>query len=197
MMSLAHKYEEFGNSVGFVTDETDQIGHDIESEKLQSFEEGYQAGWEDSDKAKSEFEKKFSLEVAKNLQGVSFGYHEARSALMQGLKPLFDGILSKLLPEIAKASIGPHIVEQLSGIARDSSDQLIEIVVSAQEIESLQNALKDQIPEPFILIAEPDLNEGQAYLRLGTREREIDLGQMIEKICSSTNILFEQEQADE
>jgi flagellar biosynthesis/type III secretory pathway protein FliH len=195
-MSLAHKYEEFGESNGLLLDELNQDGRDIESEKLQSFEDGYQAGWEDSVKAQSEFEKKFSSELAKNLQDASFGYHEARSTLTQGLKPLFEGILSKLLPEITRTSIGPYIVEQLSGMVRDNSDQIIEIVVSPQEIESLQSVLQEQISEPFVLVALPDLREGQAYVRLGSHEREIDFGKMIQEIRKSANNLFEREQVD-
>ncbi len=47
-----------------------------------------------------------------------------------------------------------------------------------------------------MLVALPDLMEGQAYLRLGSHEREIDFEKMIQEIRNSANSLFEQEQVD-
>ena len=196
MISLGHKYEDFGSLTEFPDAEAHQNASNYNSEKLQSFEDGYQAGWEDSTKAQNEFEKKMSSNLSQNLQDISFGFHEARNTLTQGMKPLFEEILNKLLPEISKSSIGSHILEQLGGMVRENSDQAIEIIVSPSEIEALQSLLQDQISDPFVLLAQPDLNEGQVYIRLGSHEREINLKEMVQRIRSSTHNIFEQEQAN-
>jgi hypothetical protein len=196
MISLSHKYEEFGDTAGFPNSTASLDGRDIESEKLQSFEEGYQAGWEDSDHAKGDSERKISADLARNLQGVSFGYHEARTALTKALRPLFTEIFDKLLPGVTRSSIGPHIVEQLSYLARDNSDQPIEIIVSRQDLKPLQILLEDQILDPFVLRGQSDLGAGQVYLRLGSQEREIDFEQAIQEIRKSIDNLFEQEPGD-
>lgn len=196
MTSHAHKYEDFGDQSTFLDDKVSQDGRDVDGEKLQSFDDGYQAGWEDSAKAQSNSIKKISSDFVKNLQDVSFSYHEARSALTQALRPLFQEISNKLLPEIARSSIGAHIVEQLSYMARNKSDQAIEVVVSPTDFEPINRWLGEQISDPFILIAQSDLGEGQVYLRLGSQEREINFGQLIQEIRNSTHSLFETEQVD-
>ena len=117
MISLSHKYEEFGDTAGFLDGTANLDGREIESEKLQSFEEGYQAGWEDSDQAKGDSEKTAAADVVKNLQDVSFGYHEARSALTQALRPLFTeifhsfaGRLGTRAKIIGRSNFGPICV---------------------------------------------------------------------------------------
>ena len=45
-----------------------------------------------------------------------------------------------------------------------------------------------------MLVVLPDLREGQAYVRLGSHEREIDFEKMIQEIRNSANNLFEREQ---
>ena len=196
MISLSYKYEEFGDASGFLDGTANLDGREIESEKLQSFEEGYQAGWEDSDQANGDSENKVSADLVKNLQDVSFGYYEARFALTQALCPLFTEICDKLLPGMTKSAIGPHIVEQLSCIARDNSNQSIEIIVSLEDFEPVQRLLEDQILDPFVLRAQSDLGAGQVYLRLGGQEREIDFEQAIKEIRKSIDNLFEQEPVD-
>lgn len=195
-MSLAHRYQEFGSSLTYSSHDLNPGAFDIDGEKLKSFEDGYQAGWEDSLRAKNETHEGITSDLAKNLQDVSFGYHEARSTLTQSLRPLFEEIMNKLLPETVRTSIGLHIVEQLTNMVRDQSDQLIEIVVSPFNFETLKNLLEEQVSDPFVLLVQPDLAEGQVYIRLGTQEREIDFEKVIQEIRNSTNNLFEEEPVD-
>lgn len=196
-MSLAHRYQEFGGNIGTSIGEINLDGQDLEDEKLKSFEEGFQAGWEDSLKAQVETKQKVSADFAKNLQEISFGYHESRHGLLKSLKPLFEDIFQKLVPVTAYANIGAQVVDQLNQMVRDHSDQLIEIVVSQKNYASLQNLMEQQIPDPFVVLSQPDLAEGQVYIRIGTLEREINLDNVIEQIQRCADNLFEQEIIDD
>lgn len=196
-MSLAHRYQEFGSGLGLAVGEIDLDGRDLEDEKLKSFEEGFQAGWEDSLKAQIETKQKVSSDFAKNLQEISFGYHEARHGLLKSLRPLFEEIFKKLMPATAYANIGTQVVDQLNDMVRDQSDQLIEIVVSPINQESIQGLMEQKIPEPFVVLSQTDLAEGQVYIRIGSLEREINMDHVIEQIQQCADNLFEQESVDD
>ena len=192
-MSIAHIYQEFGGDKLVFGTVISQENRDIDAEKLQAFEDGYQAGWKDSNSSALESREAISASIAKNLQEMSFGYHEARRKLLDSISPLFEIIFSKLLPEVSRATIGPIIVEDVTKLVRDQLDQRIEICVSKIDFEAVNSFLEEQIREPFTLSTETTLAEGQVFLRLGGQEREINFAKLISKIQNRTFSLFELE----
>lgn len=189
-MSIAHLYQDFGPK---------NLGRDanislndveIENQKLDSFEKGYQAGWDDAVNAQVATKTRISSDLAKNLQEVSFSYHEARSTLTKSLEPLFSDVVATLLPEVARHSLGPHLVAQLTDMVRVQTDQVIEITVSPVNLETIETLIENELESPFVMVPDPNLSEGQVFLRIGVEEREIDLDHVIETVGAAFNNFF-------
>ncbi|MEP2095997.1 MAG: ABC transporter ATP-binding protein [Paracoccaceae bacterium] len=163
---------------------------EIENQKLDSFEKGYQAGWDDAVNAQVATKTRISSDLAKNLQEVSFSYHEARSTLTKSLEPLFSDVVATLLPEVARHSLGPHLVAQLTDMVRVQTDQVIEITVSPVNLETIETLIENELESPFVMVPDPNLSEGQVFLRIGVEEREIDLDHVIETVGAAFNNFF-------
>ncbi|WP_390911628.1 hypothetical protein [Pseudosulfitobacter sp. SM2401] len=196
MMSLSHRYQEFGSKTVGVDAKPDLDMSEIEDEKLACFEAGFQAGWDDAVKAQCDSNTHISSDLAKNLQDTSFSYHEARSALIKSLRPLFSDITDTLLPAIARESLGAHVVEQLTDMSREALDQVIEVTIAPQNVEPIEQLLNNALPEPFVLISDQNLGEGQVFLRIGSNEREIDLEQVVSSIAAAMETFFQHAQED-
>ena len=112
-MSVSHRYKNFGGSDRAASSDRIQGDDQIEQDKLAAFESGYQAGWDDSTKAQSDNRDKISSEFARNLQEMSFTYHEALAKLTLSLKPVMTEIIDRLLPAMVAQSLAGHILEQV------------------------------------------------------------------------------------
>jgi flagellar biosynthesis/type III secretory pathway protein FliH len=193
MTPLIQKYEEFGNDP-ISSDQS--VDNRLEAEKIRSFEDGYKAGWEDAVEAQTKNQKKLTSGLTNNLQEISFGYHEARNSLLQELRPLFEAIGEKFLPEIGRSSLGPIIAEEIQKLGKEQCDHPIEIVTSSADFDFLKELLEDVISDPFTLSSDQGLAEGQVFLRLGAIEKEIDFEKLILEIRRCIENLFEQESSD-
>lgn len=196
-MSLSHRYREFGPDTpddGF--DEPIRRS-EVEAAKLEVFEEGYTAGWDDAVKAFENDQGKFSADLSQNLQDMSFTHHEAFVKLSTAMKPLFSQIIAKLLPEVARKSLGMHILTQLTELMEEQANGAIEIAVSPRNIYALQDLLEDQVEVPFALVSEPSLGAGQVYLRVNRTEREINLDAVISGISDALEAFFQQAEQEE
>lgn len=196
MSSLAHRYQEFGTKSAGLDGNPDGDASELEDQKLAAFEAGFQAGWDDAVTAQSQTNSVISTELAKNLQDVSFNYHEARAALIKSLKPLFTDISNTLLPGLARQSLGPHIVEQLADMARDQVDQVIEVTIAPLNVGPIEAILNQALPEPFVLLGDETLGVGQVFLRIGSQEREIDLDQIVISVGEAMETFFQHAQED-
>ena len=191
MSLFSEKYEEFVEPDGFSKQSTLVDPRDVENEKLVSFEEGYQAGWDDAAEAQQRSETHFSDTLTENLQEISFGFHEAKAALTSEMQTLFEEVLDTLLPEVIKISVGPLIMEKILSITRDKSDQMILTEVSTADFPPLKTFFETQNLSSFELKERADLTLGQVLFRVGGNETEIDFKHTLQEIKSSVSTLFE------
>lgn len=164
----------------------------LENERLASFETGYSAGWEDAIKAQADDQTRVSSDLAQNLQDMSFTYHEAVAHLNKSLEPLLQDIVAKVLPQMAKETLGMQIVEQLVELARTQTSVPIQITVNPTHLEAVENLVGEVLQDPFEVTSEPSLGAGQAYIKFGTAEREIDTGQLIKGIETAMTAFIHQ-----
>lgn len=189
-MSVSHLLEDFGAFARGTPVALTDIS--LEEERLEAFEKGYQAGWDDSARALSEENRSLSADLAQNLKDLSFTYHEAHTAVLNGLRPLLDQIISAVLPALAHQALCAQISELLHEIARDHSGQPIEIVTAPANIPALEALLQEEGVLPVSLVEESSLADGQAYLRFGHQEREIDLDSVLTAIEQAVTVFFNQ-----
>ncbi len=186
-MTIAHLLEDFGIAAPAEPAMPAVSEEAMEETRLASFENGYSAGWEDAVSAKDNEATSISSNLATSLEDLSFTYHEAQSQLIEALDPMFKVLTSAVLPDAMAASFGHHIVDQLTEMARSQTDQGMEIVVAAGEGAPVRSLLSQQFSVPVKVQEDSSLTEGQAYLRVGSNERELNSAGLIDSVKDSVD----------
>lgn len=184
-MTIAHLLEDFGMSTPAVIAPPEIPEELAEEQRLASFEKGYTAGWDDAVTAKDQESNRISAELANSLEDLNFTYHEAQSQLLETLDPMFKVLVSAVLPDAMAASFGHHIVDQLAGMAKGQTDQPMQIVVAPGEGGPVRNLLPENFSVPVTVREDSALSPGQAYLRIGSSECEINCDALLESIQDS------------
>ena len=189
-MTLSHRYQNFGVPVAQVGHTDTTATEKIEEDKLQSFENGYQSGWDDAVAAQSTTRDNITAEFAQNLQEISFGYFEARMALARELRSVIEPVLAKLLPSIARDTLHAHILEKIESEIKSSLDIPVEIAVSPSRVVTLQSLLEETLKAPYEIIPDNTLLEDQVFLRLGQCEYEIDFEPWLQQVNDAVTTYF-------
>lgn len=172
-MSVTHLLEDFGTS--FSGSPGSAAGPDIEARKLESYENGYKAGWQDALKSREDDADRITGDFARNLQDLSFTYHEAHAQVMQAMGPLLQEIVDTVLPETIRESIGVRVIDQLTEMARDHGTQRVEIACAAADFDKINAMLAGDFGFPVAAVADDTLAQGQVFLRMAQEERQIDM----------------------
>jgi len=186
------RLEVFGrDAVQSVGEETLVMSSDsLEEAKLEAFDKGYRAGWDDAVAAQEDEAQRLRAEIGRNLQALSFTYHEARAHLLRGLGPLMTEICDRLLPEVARAALGGIVRETLEPIAAEALDRPVTLVLHPDAREAVEAALAENAAPPVTLIEETALAPGQLHLRWDEGERRIDLDAAVAAIGAAVTAYF-------
>jgi flagellar biosynthesis/type III secretory pathway protein FliH len=179
--------------------ETDQDGSStvvldkmlLEEAKLASYDSGYSAGWEDAAAAQSGDQTKVSADLARNIQSLGFTYHEARVHVLRALEPLLTEIVNRLLPNLARETLAPVVLDTLMPLAEKLADAPITLVLNPAARPAVEALLDQATGLPLTIVEEPSLSEGQVYLRLGDSETQINLDRAITEITTAVRGFFE------
>lgn len=157
---------------------------------LSAYEQGYAAGWEDCAAAQDGEVAQIRGDLGRNLQALSFSYHEARQHVLKVLEPLLLAMVGKVLPTIARESLGAMVMEQIRPLAEEQAQQPIEILANPSNVPLIERLLADSPAPPFRIIGEASLGPGQVHLRLGSSERLIDLDGVLAAIAGALAAFF-------
>jgi flagellar assembly protein FliH len=166
----------------------------FEEHRLEAYEQGYKAGWDDATAAQVEEQSRVAADFARNLQELSFTYHEARSQILNSLKPLFTEMVSKVLPRLAQETLPQSIVEEVLSAASDRTSAEFEIVISPANRPALERLLEGQTALDVNIVEEPTMAEGLAYIRFNETEKQIDLTSVLAGFSQLVEGFFTQQQ---
>ena len=155
---------------------------DFEEMRLQAFEKGYTAGWDDAVAAQDAEATRLRADLSKNLEELSFTYHEARGHVLAAMEPLLRDMVAKVLPAIARESLGQVVLETVMPLAEEMAGAAITVVVNPVNRPAVEALLTTRKSLPLTFLEEPSLGEGQVYLRMGDAESRIDLDGVIAAI---------------
>lgn len=162
----------------------------MEEARLAAYEQGYSAGWEDAAAAQGEDQSRLSADMAHNLQSLGFTYHEARVHVLRAIEPLLTEMVGCLLPEIARNTLAPVVLETLLPLAESMADTPVSLVLNPAARPAIEAMLTETSSFPLTVIEEPTLGEGQVYLRLGDSETRVDLDAAIAEITLAISDFF-------
>lgn len=172
--------EKPGNSSAIVLDSAI-----LEEAKLESFDAGYSAGWEDAAAAQSGDQSRIRADLARSLQDLGFTYQEARSHLLRSLRPLLEDVLLRLVPEISREALGAIVLDTLMPLAESLADTPVTLVVNPAARPAVEPLLASATGLPLVIEEEPSLGEGQVYLRLAGNEVLIDTDRAVATISAA------------
>lgn len=158
---------------------------ELEGHKLESFEKGYRAGWDDAVKAQTDETSHITSSFGQHLQDLSFTYEEAYGQMMQAVTPLLTEMVEALLPELARATLGHHIAEQLQKLSAEIGKTPVEIAVAPDKIPAVEALLDGDFSFPLQVVPDDTLADEQADIRFGGQERQIDLGDLIASVTEA------------
>lgn len=162
----------------------------LEEVKLEAFERGFKAGWDDAVAAQGDATSKLSADLSSNLQDLSFSVHEARADLIKSLKPLMAEIVSKVLPKVAQDTLAGRINDLILDQVQNALPESIELTVAPDDEETVTELLSGGTSHQVTVRAETSLCAGQAFLKVGEREQEINLEDTLQQIGEAIEAFF-------
>ena len=168
----------------------------LEEARLAAYDNGYRAGWDDAAAAQDQDQTRVRADLARNLQALSFTYHEARSHMLQALRPLVEDMVSRLLPVLARESLGGVILEEIMPVAENLVDVPVVLVINPSARPAVEALIAEATGLPLTIEEEESLGEGQAYLRFGAEELRVDLDRAVTDIAAAVRGFFELSQQE-
>lgn len=194
-MSISHLLEDFGTkSAGRSSIAMTDVS--LEEQRLESFEQGYKAGWDDALKAQNNTAVQISEEFARNLQDLSFTYREAYTHILKSMNPLLSQIVETVLPEMAQKTLGLRVIEQLQEMVKATGDTGIEVRVSCANQSAVASLLKQEFGFPVAIKDDASLSDTQALLKFDETEKQIDLGEVLSGIGQAVSGFFHEHQKE-
>lgn len=186
------KLEVFEANVGASPANTTAVdAAEIEEQRLEAFESGYKAGWDDAVAARSDAEAEQRNEVARALQALSFTFHDARAHVLHALSPLMAEVAARLLPFIAHAALPHLVVEALGPYAEVASEAPVLILLNPEARHRVETLIGTQSGLPVRFQETADLTPGQVNLRLGETETRVDLDAALATIRAALEDFFD------
>jgi len=179
------------------SDPTIDFSSSLEDHRLEAFEQGYKAGWDDATKAQNDDRSRISGDFERNLQDLSFTYHEARNQVLRDLRPLFGEMVSKILPHLASEGFAELVVQSAVEQAENLPQSRVELVAAPANRFALETLLDKHDRFEIHISEEPSLAEGQAYLRFADQEQQFDLDSVMAKIKAAVDGFFQLNEMEE
>ena len=129
-------------------------------------------------------------DLARSLQALSFTYHEARAHVLGAMTPLIQAIVAQLLPELARETLAPIVLEALMPLAEDSAEAPVTLMLNPADRAAVAALLEQATGFPAVIHDEPALAEGQVMLRLGEQELRVDLAGAVAQISTALRGFF-------
>ena len=162
--------------------EVDEDDVEIEDFKLEAFERGYSAGWEDAVEAQSGRQDKLSETLELRLQDLSFTYHEALNQMSENLRPVLNCLFEEILPMSMAATLAPRMADEIARLAQATVATPVVLWVPPGMGESILSLLRRDHQMPIDVRENPDLAEDEVRLKIDETTYDIDSGSTIKAI---------------
>lgn len=187
------KLEEFNTRI-VSDDPTLSSNTSLEEHRLEAFEQGYKAGWDDAAAAQSEDQSRIAADFARNLQELSFTYHQARGQILGALEPVLKEMVSKVLPKMARDTLSQTIVDEILSVSETQTKASIQVVISPVNRPALEQLVETQDNLDITIVEEASMADGLAYLRFADSEKQVDLDSVLSSFSQSIEGYFEQQE---
>ena len=112
------------------------------------------------------------------------------------MEPLLRDMVAKVLPDMARETLGQFVLDALRPIASRLTDTPVTLTLNPASRAAVEQYLAAETTLPLQIIEEPSLGEGQVFLRFGDREQQVDLDGVITAIAGAVDSFFHFEQQE-
>lgn len=192
-MNAASFFEDFA-----VGPNAPQRASDGQSDPLEGYETGYQAGWDDAVKAHLDAQTHLTSTLSQNLEQIEFTLIEAQTQLLSTIKPVMEEITTTLLPGLTNEGLRALVVAEVEALLKSNLPKDVSLVVSPTDEATVaaflnsSRALSD-IP----LVTKDTLSDGQAYISCAAIQRKIDVGQALAEIQTTIESFLKQPELEQ
>jgi len=162
----------------------------LDEARITSFEQGYSAGWEDAAASQQGDQTRIRADLARNLQSLAFTFQDARSHVLQAIRPLILEMTNRLLPEVAREALAPTVLDALMPMADELAEAPLTLVLNPAMRDRVEGLVAQATGLPMVIEEEPSLDEGQVYIRFGPSESKVDLTQVTTDITAAVRAFF-------
>ncbi len=189
-MSITHLLDDFSDVSSNEIIELSELK--LEEERLEAFEKGYQAGWDDSTNSRHSETDEAARRISQQLDDWSFTYHEAHANALKSLGPVIRQLVDTVLPHVARRMIGPQISELIQDMVAEHGHQPITLSCAPDDRNAVEHLETSFDALPLEVMVNPDLSIGQVEVRFGTvAESELDLSGVMSGVSSALDAFFE------
>ncbi|WP_432450531.1 flagellar biosynthesis protein [Aliiroseovarius marinus] len=164
---------------------------ELEGKRLEGYEAGYKAGWDDATRSMTQEAERVEAEFARNLEDLGFTFQEARSHVLSSLEPLLNAMVNVVLPNVVQDAIAQVVAEEIVPMAATAADNPIQVLVAPGIRGALEQLLESSTNVPFELIEQATLPEGQIYLRSPVSEKQIDMSGVLDRMRDAVGALYD------
>ena len=164
---------------------------EIEDLRLNAYERGYVAGWDDGGKQTDADESTRRAAIERQIEQLSFTYHEARGHLLKAIEPLIVAIVGCVVPMAARVSVVPLAIEHLMPLAHAAAESPITLRIGIGDRGRYEAAFAGLILPPIDLVESDAMAPGQAEFTFGALDTRIDLTQAAEAIGRAVTSFYQ------
>lgn len=182
-MTIAHLLEDFAPGAHPFMWQSDVLDDDAaEIKRLEAYEEGYKAGWDDAVSANQSEQLQVAADLAQNLRDMSFTYQEACAHVTASLQTVFDEMMTHFLPRAARASLASKVREEIESLPLGADNMKVAVHVAPENLGIMQRLTEDFPDHPPKIVADETLTCGQAMIGFQDTELSIDFDALLAQI---------------
>ena len=128
-------------------------------------------------------------ELARSLAELEVMVADVRSEMLAGLAPLFEAVLTRILPPLVDRALVDHGLALLQGAAGDALNPAMALAVHPDHLSTMSAAMEAQAAPAVDLVADDTLGRGEVVLTRRAGETAIDLGRLQSELTDLLSIL--------
>ncbi len=160
-------------------------------EQVTSYDDGYRAGWEEASATAEVLAARSKADLAQHLKQLGFTYNAAQAHVLAALKPLLLHVVGQIMPQIARATLGPIVLETLIPLADRLGQAPATLRINPATQEAIKALIEGNTSLPLSIEVDATLGLGEVRLALGMVEAGVDLDQATADISTAVRGFLE------
>lgn len=161
---------------------------ELEAQKVQAFEQGYKAGWDDAAKASQEQQAKAETRLADQIRELDVTYSDARQQVVDSFVPVLRAFTSTVSATLCAETLSSIVEKKVASHLSSGGEQPVVLAANAQSVELLRSMLSTEDTRNFSFRVQESLSDGQTQVSFGGLEELID----VDTACEELRTLLEE-----